>query len=201
MQLLQKKLPKKLSSLIGIIGLSAAIAITGYTQVNPKAIATNITQNPLPGTNQLTQLDRLYATEAAQAGMAEVEMAKLALQKSQDNKVKDYAQQMIKDHTPVNQELMQLAKQKGITPPTDIGAKYQAVIAQLSKLSGTNFDQAYITEAGINGHMENLILHSRLLQLGQDQDLKAFAIKNMPLIEAHLQLIEKLFPSPTEQGE
>ncbi|AUT00439.1 hypothetical protein CLI64_08580 [Nostoc sp. CENA543] len=190
---------QRTTNLISIIGLSAAIAITGNLQINPQATATNISQNPVSATSQLTQLDRWYATEAAQAGMAEIEMAKLALQKSQNNNVKEYAQQMIKDHTPANQELMQLLTQKGITPPSNVGVKYQALIEQLSKLSGENFDQAYINEAGINTHMENLIFSSRLLQLGEDQDLKAFAVKNMPLIEAHLQLIEKLFPQPTQQ--
>ncbi|HEY9804158.1 MAG TPA: hypothetical protein V6D25_27755 [Leptolyngbyaceae cyanobacterium] len=36
---------------------------------------------------------------------------------------------MIQEHTPVNQQLVQLATQKGITPPTDVGPKYQAAIA------------------------------------------------------------------------
>jgi putative membrane protein len=200
MKLLQRNFAKKLTNLIRIVGLSAAIAVVSYSHL--PATAKIITQN-LPETTkeqtQISQLDRVYITEAAQAGMAEIAMANLALQKSQDDKVKQYAQQMIKDYTPVNQELMQLATQKAITPPTDMGIKYQALITQLSKLSDANFDQAYVNEAGINRNMEGLILNSRLLQLGQDTELKAFAAKNIPLIEAHLQLVEKLFAAPTQQ--
>lgn len=200
MKLLQRNFAKKLTNLIRIVGLSAAIAVVSYSHL--PATAKIITQNSPETTQaqtQISQLDRVYITEAAQAGMAEIAMANLALQKSQDDKVKQYAQQMIKDYTPVNQELMQLATQKAITPPTDMGIKYQALITQLSKLSDANFDQAYVNEAGINRNMEGLILNSRLLQLGQDTELKAFAAKSIPLIEAHLQLVEKLFAAPTQQ--
>jgi putative membrane protein len=200
MKLLQRNFAKKLTNLIPIVGLSAAIAVVSYSHL--PVTAKIITQNPPETTKeqtQISQLDRVYITEAAQAGMAEIAMANLALQKSQDDKVKQYAQQMIKDYTPVNQELMQLATQKAITPPTDMGIKYQALITQLSKLSDANFDQAYVNEAGINRNMEGLILNSRLLQLGQDTELKAFAAKSIPLIEAHLQLVEKLFAAPTQQ--
>ncbi|UKO97713.1 DUF4142 domain-containing protein [Nostoc sp. UHCC 0870] len=200
MKLLQRNFAKKLTNLITIVGLSAAITVVSYSHL--PVTAKIITQNPPETTKeqtQISQLDRVYITEAAQAGMAEIAMANLALQKSQDDKVKQYAQQMIKDYTPLNQELMQLATQKAITPPTEMGIKYQALITQLSKLSDANFDQAYVTEAGINRNMEGLILNSRLLQLGQDTELKAFAAKTIPLIESHLQLVDKLFAAPTQQ--
>jgi putative membrane protein len=202
MKVLQIKVTKQLTNLIKTVGLSVAIAVVGYSQINSPAIAKIISQNPAETTKQQTQisqLERVYLTEAAQTGMAELAMAKLALEKSQNDKVKQYAQQMIKDHTPINQELQQLATQKGITLPTEMGMKYQALITQLSKLSGADFDQAYINEAGINTHMEGLILNSRLLQLGEDKELKAFAGKNIPLIESHLQLLEKLFAVQNQQ--
>ncbi|WP_338088470.1 DUF4142 domain-containing protein [Nodularia spumigena] len=205
MNLWHGNLAQKLIHLMGIVGVSTAmplaspaIAIIDYTQINPRAIAyttleTQITQA------RLSEIDRVYVQEAAQAGMAEVELAKLALEKSEDENIKKYAQQMIQDHTPLNQELMQLSQQKGITLPTNLSPKYQALEAQLSELSGANFDQAYINEAGINGHMENLIIHTRQLQLGQDPDLQAFAAKTIPVVESHLQLLDLLFMSPTQQ--
>ncbi|MBE9052517.1 DUF4142 domain-containing protein [Nostocales cyanobacterium LEGE 11386] len=189
---------------MGIIGVSTAIAVTGYSQINQKAIAqTTPNVSTISGTNisqaRLNAIDRVYVNEAAQAGMAEVEMAKLALEKSNNDNVRQYAQQMIQDHTPANKELMQLAQQKGITPPTDVGSKYQAIIAQLSQLSGADFDLAYRNEAGMNGHMENLVIHTRQLQIGQDPDLQAFAAKNIPIVERHLQLVDELLMQPTQQ--
>ena len=211
MNLLHGKLAKNLTHLMGIVGVSAAITITGYTQIGESAIATVTQDISQTGSdistilaannsqNSLSEIDRLYMQEAAQAGMAEVEMAKLALEKSDSENIKQYAQQMIQDHTLLNQELMQLAEQKGINLPTNIGPKYQVLKAQLSELSGENFDQAYRNEAGVNGHMENLVIHTRQLQLGQDPDLQAFAVKNIPVVEAHLQLVDVLLMSPTQE--
>ncbi|YAF95524.1 MAG: DUF4142 domain-containing protein [Nodularia sp. CChRGM 3473] len=204
MNLAHENLTKNLTNLMGIIGVSTAIAVTGYSQINQKAIAqTTPNVSTISGTNisqaRLNAIDRVYVNEAAQAGMAEVEMAKLALEKSNNDNVRQYAQQMIQDHTPANKELMQLAQQKGITPPTDVGSKYQAIIAQLSQLSGADFDLAYRNEAGMNGHMENLVIHTRQLQIGQDPDLQAFAAKNIPIVERHLQLVDELLMQPTQQ--
>ena len=47
--------------------------------------------------------------------------------------------------------------------------------------------------------MENLIIHTRQIQLGQDPDLQAFAAKTIPVVESHLQLLDLLFMSPTQQ--
>lgn len=144
-----------------------------------------------------SELDRLYVTESAQGGLAEVQIARVALQRSRDNDVKQYAQQMIQEHTPVNQQLVQLANQKGITPPTTVGPKYQAAIARLSQFSGRDFDQAYKEEAGINLHMEYLVVQRRQSQLGQDSDLRAFAVRNIPVAQRHLQMAQRLLTQPT----
>ncbi|MBH8572243.1 DUF4142 domain-containing protein [Nostocaceae cyanobacterium CENA369] len=183
----------KLTNLIGIVGVSAAIAFTSYYCLNQPANA-QITPNnpPIPGVrNQQTNisdLDRLYILEAGWGGLAEVQLAQLALQKSKNNKIRQYAQQIIREHTPVNQQLIELATRKGITPPTDVGPKYQVLIERLSQLSGSNFDQVYKNEAGINLHMEYLAIQRRQSQLGQDPDLRAFATKNIPVVQKHLQM-------------
>lgn len=199
-----RSLTKKFTNLIGIVGLSAAIAFTSYSHLNQKANA-QITPNntPTPGVrNQQTNisdLDRLYVLEAGWGGTAEVQLAQLALQKSKNNNVRQYAQQMIREHTPVNQQLIQLATRKGITPPTDVGPKYQALIAKLSQLSGSSFDQAYKNEAGMNLHMEYLAVQRRQSQLGQDPDLRRFAAKNIPAVQKHLQMSGDRISTPPTQ--
>lgn len=207
---------KHLSNFIAISGITTAVVCfssTAFSTTNQfqapfyqeiwQATTTGeITQTP-PDTGirrpqpRVSELDRLYITEAAQGGMTEVQLARLALQRSRNNEIRQYAQQMIQEHTPVNQQLMQLANRKGITPPTTIGLKYQAAIARLSQFSAKDFDQAYKEEAGINLHMEYLVVQRRQSQLGQDPDLKAFATKNIPIAQRHLQMGQRLLPQPT----
>jgi putative membrane protein len=191
------------STLFALVNHFAAIAhpsstLTSnnfLTQSSPASGINSPIQPVKPSTTaqarQVTALDRQFVLDAGQGGMAEVALAQLALQRSKNNAVRQYAQRMIKEHTLANQELMQLAKQKGIAPPTNLG-KYEAVRAQLSQLSGPAFDQAYLNDAGVNSHMENLAVHRRQAQLGRDPDLKAYAAKYTPTVAAHLQMAEQM---------
>jgi putative membrane protein len=95
--------------------------------------------------------DANFAVEAANGGMAEVELAKLAENKSTNPKVKEFASMMIKDHTMANEELMALAKTKNITLPTTVGADQQTVMADLQKKSGADFDKGYV-DAMVKDH-------------------------------------------------
>lgn len=204
MNLLHKKSwVKNLTQVMRIMGVSSVITITGYLPIYQQAIAHTTPINSLTRETHISQvslneIDRIYVEEIAQTGMLEVELAKLALETSDNENIKKYAEQMIQDHQALNQELMQLAENKGITLPTTLSPKHQALKTQVSKLSGTQFDQAYINEAAINAHIQNLILHTRQIQLGEDQDLQAYAIKTIPIVDRHLQLAEMLFMPPMQ---
>ncbi|MBD2307682.1 DUF4142 domain-containing protein [Chroococcidiopsis sp. FACHB-1243] len=168
----------------------------GATELNPSIDQPNrdSTQTQPSTTGQDQQLstqDRQFITEAAQGGMAEVQLGKLALQRASSQEVKDYAQHMIDEHTKVNQELMALAQQKGVTPPKTIGQKNEVVRAKLSKLSSSAFDKAYMNEAGVKSHAHQEALFSQQAKQGQDPDLKAFAAKVLPTVQEHLQQAQK----------
>src|SRR5262245_36571918 len=64
--------------------------------------------------------DAKFATDAANGGMTEVALSKLALQKATNAQVKDFAAMMVKDHSKANEELMTLAKSKNITLPATL---------------------------------------------------------------------------------
>jgi putative membrane protein len=62
--------------------------------------------------------DSSFINEAAEGGMKEVELGKLAQKRAMDSNVKAFAQRMVTDHGKANKELMSLAKSKGITLPS-----------------------------------------------------------------------------------
>src|SRR5438105_2218666 len=90
--------------------------------------------------------DQQFVMEAARGGMAEVELGQLASQKAQSDQVKQFAQRMVQDHGKANDELKSLAQQKNITVPTGLDAKHKATHDRLSKLSGAQFDRAYMQD-------------------------------------------------------
>ena len=136
----------------------------------------------------LSSGDRKFAMMAAMGGMAEVEMARLALTKASSESVKEYAQKMIDDHTKANEELMQIATSKGITLPTAPDPKMQAMMMKMERLSGAEFDREYIKNAGNKAHMDMEKLFRNESMKGKDADLRAFAAKTLPIVQMHLQM-------------
>lgn len=133
-------------------------------------------------------------TEAAQGGLAEVQLGQLASKRGTSNAVKQYGQRMVKDHTPVNNQLKQLAKKKGVTLPTKLDSTNQQVKQRLSQLSGTDFDRDY-SDQMLQDHQKDVSAFQTEAQQGQDPDVKAFAAQKLPTLQAHLQQVSSLVNS------
>lgn len=140
--------------------------------------------------------DQQFVTKAAQGGMAEVQLGQLAAQRAASNDVKQFGQRMVKDHTQANNQLKQLAQQKGITPPQDMGDEHKATMARLSNLSGAEFDREYMNHM-VEDHTEDVSLFQREAQQGQDPDLKALAAKTVPTLQEHLQMARSIAGNTT----
>jgi len=135
--------------------------------------------------------DSQFAVTAADGGMAEVELSKLAETKATNPKVKEFAAMMIKDHTMANTELMALAKTKGITLPTTVGAEHKKVMDELTPKTGTEFDKSFV-DAMVTDHKKDVSLFETASKDAKDADLKAFATKTLPTLKMHLQAIQAI---------
>ena len=101
--------------------------------------------------------DEYFAMRAYADGMAEVAKSKLACEKASDSGIKAFAEKMVKDHTECNEKLAELARKKGITLPTAMDPIHAVAIARLGKMSGTDFDKAFMM-AQIGAHKAALLL-------------------------------------------
>jgi putative membrane protein len=135
--------------------------------------------------------DAEFATKAAVSGLAEVELGKIALAKSSDAKVKDFANMMVNDHGKANEELKTLAAAKNITLPTALDEDHTKMMNELNGLSGKDFDKKYV-DAMVDGHQKTLDLMEDEGKDGKDAQLKAFATKTAPIVKTHLELIKKI---------
>ena len=135
--------------------------------------------------------DTAFANKACVGGMAEVAIGKLALTKTSSPKIKDFATMMITDHGKANDELMAIAKAKGITLPATVDAEHQKKLDDLTKLTGNDFDKAYVA-AMLGGHKKVLALLQHEAADGKDPELKAFATKTVPVVQMHLDAITKI---------
>lgn len=138
--------------------------------------------------------DAKFAVAAANGGMAEVELGTLAQQKAVNTKVKDFGAMMVSDHSKANDEMKALAKSKGLTLPTAIDDKEQKVKDDLSTKSGADFDKAYVSNM-IDDHKEDIKEFEDASKNCKDPDLKAFAVKTLPVLKMHLDAIQKIHDS------
>ena len=134
--------------------------------------------------------DHRFVMEAAQGGMAEVELGQVATQKAASDGVKKFGQRMVDDHTKANDQLKQIASQKNITLPTDIGAKNKATKDHLDKLSGAAFDKAYMTHM-VQDHKKDVAEFQKEANSGKDADVKNFASQTLPTLQEHLKMAQE----------
>ena len=140
---------------------------------------------------QLSDQDRSFMHQAAMGGLSEVQEGQAAQSKAQSPQVKQFAQRMVRDHTANNQELMNVARQSGMTPPTTLDSTHEQELAKLKADSGKNFDQAYIQHQ-VTDHQQMISLLQTEIQSGSDPQLKAYAQKTLPVIQEHLHLAQQL---------
>jgi putative membrane protein len=135
--------------------------------------------------SSLTATDKRFVDKAAEGGKAEVELGQLAVQKAASDDVKKFGQRMVDDHTRANQKLQEVAQQKGITLPDKLDAKDQATKARLGKLSGKQFDQAYMKDM-VKDHTKDVNEFQREANSAKDPDVKSFAQTTLPTLQDHL---------------
>jgi len=135
--------------------------------------------------------DSAFVMKTAQANMAEVDLGKMATEKAMRDEVKKFGQQMVDDHTKAGEELKTIATQKNVTWPTETDRDHKALMTKLSKLSGAEFDRAYM-QAMVDGHKKVAADVRKESTSGSDPDVKAWATKALPTIEMHLKEAESI---------
>jgi putative membrane protein len=135
--------------------------------------------------------DATFLKKLAEGDLAEVDAGRLASQKSSNADVKEFGEQMVKDHSKNDSELKTLAASQGIEVPTTIDSKHASQKNILEKASGSNFDSEYI-KMQVQAHEKTVQLLQHEIQDGQDAAVKAFAQKTLAVVNHHLEMAKHL---------
>ena len=138
--------------------------------------------------------DSQFAVEAANGGMTEIALGKLAIQKGKSKKVKNFGVMAVKEDGKITDKLIALIKSKNISLPMAPDPVGQKTIEDMSAKSGSDFDRAYISFM-IKDHERGIKLFTDESKKLQDPDLKTFAIKTLPVIAKHLDDINAIHDS------
>ncbi|MEO6316354.1 MAG: DUF4142 domain-containing protein [Chitinophagaceae bacterium] len=136
------------------------------------------------------QPDADFAVEAADGGMLEVQLGKMAQDKGVSSDVKALGAMMVKDHSAANAELMAVAKEKNITLPAVLSDKNQKTVASLTEKTGTEFDKAY-SNYMVSDHKDDIDAFKKEANSGKDSTLTGWARNKVPVLEHHLMMAEK----------
>lgn len=180
---------QKSRTLKGLLAVSAVVAMfstVGVQAQTPASAAQNGAAGQTGSNARLSTGDEKALKDMAQANINEIAAARVALSKAQSSEVKAFAQQMLNDHGDALTKVQTVARQKGVTLPTEPDARHKATTATLEKQSGGAFDKMYMENAGTKDHelvLSTLQSDSKKIM---DPDVKALADAHTPVVEQHL---------------
>jgi putative membrane protein len=135
--------------------------------------------------------DEAFIKKAADGGMTEVELGQIAAKNAQQQEVKDFGNQMVKDHGKANNDLKAVAGKLKVPVPEKVSAKHQAKIDKMAKMTGAAFDQAYVQDM-VKDHELDIAEFEAADKEVKDADLKKFIEKTVPVMKHHLAMVKKL---------
>jgi putative membrane protein len=134
--------------------------------------------------------DPQIAHIAYTAGQIDIQAAQQALQKSQNPKVREFASDMVRDHTSVNQQALDLCKKLNVTPEENDTSKSLVKQAdeertKLAGMSGAAFDKAYAENEVAYHHTVNTTLANTLIPSTTNAQLKDLLSTGLKIFQGH----------------
>jgi putative membrane protein len=141
--------------------------------------------------------DAQIAAIVVSANQVDIDAGKLAKSKGQSKEVKEFGDRMVTDHTGVNKAAVELVTKLGVKPeanPTSQSLEKggQDNLANLKKLSGAAFDQAYVDHEVAYHEAVLEAVDKTLIPSAKNAELKALLVKVRPAFVAHLDHAKQL---------
>lgn len=135
--------------------------------------------------------DKDFIAKSSLDSLTEINYAKLALQKSQDKNVREFAQKMITDHEKLILSMKPFAQKYNVSVPSSPKLADDAKYTELKTMSGTSFDRSYV-EAMVKDHHDDLQKFMDEEAQTSDPALKAAVAKGETVIREHTEMIDKI---------
>jgi len=128
-------------------------------------------------------MDANFFRQALAGGEKEIRMSQLAQSHSTNERVKQLAQMMIRDHGAMNDQLASVSR-IGRVPAADAGA-----IAQLATRSGPQFDRLYLTDM-LSDHRDAIALFQDASRNARTEAARKLAANALPKLQGHLGAVQ-----------
>jgi putative membrane protein len=132
-----------------------------------------------------------FAVQAANGGMMEVILGKVALENASSARVKAFGEMMVKDHTEAGNKLKDIASSLNIALPDSVSDDSRKEIDKLKKKKGKDFDKAYVSMM-VDDHKKDIAEFRKCADNCSDSSIKSFASNALPVLEKHLDSIQAI---------
>jgi putative membrane protein len=126
-----------------------------------------------------------FLVDAANGGMAEVELGAMAQQKATNQRVKDFGAMMVHDHSAANEQIKSLAAQKNVTLPDSVSNDKRDDANNMNKKTGKNFDKDYMDKM-VKDHENDISMFEKAVTNAKDPDVSSWADKTLKTLRMHL---------------
>ncbi len=120
----------------------------------------------------------------------DIRYAHLALAISQNPKIREFAETMIRDHTAVNDQALALLKKLGASPQDNflsqaLNSDAEKIIDELSRLRGAEFDKRYASnELGYHRAVNDLVANAFIPNI-ENEEVRALFNAGLKIFRAH----------------
>jgi putative membrane protein len=162
-------------------------------------LSANIAITPaLADETELHGPDTQFLAKAILAGRSEVEFSQLAAGKATRPEVRQFAEKMVREHTAMNEKLVDEAQRRKIklegtygTPPLRPTQETEATKQQLQSLSGEQLDRSYIQKV-IQDHLHAIAEYQDEAKNGKDTPIRNVAEAALPSLQGHLKQAQEI---------
>ena len=177
------------------------VAATGalHAQVTSSPDSTSPNRGPilspgdprLPSSAKVAASDAGYIRQAISGSGMEVELGQVAQSRGSASDVKEFAQRMVNDHTAMGRQWYALAQKTGVPVETGRDAATEQTVQRLERLSGSAFDQAYMTEM-VRHHDQELARLQQVATSARSTEVRQLATTGQATVRQHLTLAREV---------
>ena len=153
-------------------------------ETDPTEVAEEQNEAKFEDTNEAKEEDAEYFVYAADLNMKEIELAKLAQQKSTNAEVRAFAEILFNDHTKAMEDLKKNAELKNISLPTALSEDGKEAYDKLSEEKTEDFDKKYV-DMMVDGHEEAVKKMEKASEEANDEEIKMWAADMLPTLKTH----------------
>jgi putative membrane protein len=170
---------------MGLVAILLSLLSVGCQRSNEGVQAAREDKSKSDRTTTLTTAEKRFIIDAERDDIKERSLARVVVEKSTNDDVKDYAKMLVNDHTKALRDLVDLMTKAGMNQPGGLPEVKHEAQDQLNKLSGPAFDREYINLM-VQDHKKAIAKFQQEETTAQDESVRNYVKQVLPVLQKHL---------------